>query len=111
MTQRYFKNKNNKLFAIDNDKYCTDEFVAQYKAKHNLVEIEKSEYDLILEELNTPTEEQLEQMAINEAQSYLDSTDFYMTVDKYAQLSDEKRTELETLREEARGVIRSYEDE
>lgn len=42
-----------------------------------------------------------------EAQKYLDSTDYYFTVDKYAQLSVSKRIELETKRQAARVVISS----
>jgi hypothetical protein len=55
------------------------------------------------------TEEELQAKevadAIQEALSYLLSTDFYFTVDKYATLDNAKKLELEAKRLEARGVI------
>jgi hypothetical protein len=50
------------------------------------------------------------QTKINEAKQYLASTDFYMTVDKYATLTEEKQLELTKLRQEARELINSLED-
>lgn len=44
------------------------------------------------------------------AQEYLDSTDIYFTIDKYAQLTDARKTELTDLREEARIAIRAFSD-
>lgn len=41
------------------------------------------------------------------AKKYLQSTDFYMTVDKYATLTEEKKEELITKRAEARELINS----
>ena len=38
---------------------------------------------------------------------YLKSTDFYFTVDKFAQLTPERKAELEANREAARQFIRS----
>lgn len=43
---------------------------------------------------------------IAEANKYLQDTDFYFTVDKYAQLTDEKKLELTILREAKRDYIR-----
>lgn len=42
-----------------------------------------------------------------EARDYLQRTDFYFTVDKYQQLTEEKRNDLTQKREFARGVIRN----
>lgn len=42
---------------------------------------------------------------VQEAKAYLASTDFYMTVDKYATLSNEKQEELVALRAAARLII------
>lgn len=42
---------------------------------------------------------------VQEAKMYLASTDFYMTIDKYATLSVEKQEELVALRAAARLVI------
>lgn len=41
-----------------------------------------------------------------QARDYLKTTDFYFTVDKYAQLTPERKAELETGREDARQYIR-----
>lgn len=48
---------------------------------------------------------------IQEAKQYLASTDFYMTVDKYATLTVEKQVELTTKRTEARELINTLEAE
>jgi len=44
------------------------------------------------------------------AQKYLDSTDIYFTIDKHAQLTQERESELTDKREAARVVIRALED-
>lgn len=41
-----------------------------------------------------------------QAREYLQSTDFYFTVDKVVQLTSERKAELETNRESARQYIR-----
>ena len=80
------------------------------------------EYELIkqwLSEGNIPepefTEEELRITSINkqikEAKTYLASTDFYMTVDKYAELDEARKVELTTKRAEAREVINTLEAE
>ena len=80
------------------------------------------EYELIkqwLQEGNTPepefTEEELQITSINkqiqEAKVYLASTDFYMTVDKYAELDEARKVELITKRAEARELINTLEAE
>ena len=48
---------------------------------------------------------------IQEAKAYLTSTDFYMTVDKYAELNETRKVELTTKREEARELINTLEAE
>lgn len=48
---------------------------------------------------------------IQEAKAYLISTDFYMTVDKYAELSEGRKAELTTKRAEARELINALEAE
>ena len=59
------------------------------------------------------TEEELQITSINkqiqEAKTYLASTDFYMTVDKYAELDEARKVELTTKRAEAREVINTIE--
>ena len=80
------------------------------------------EYELIkqwLLEGNIPepefTEEELQITSINkqiqEAKTYLASTDFYMTVDKYVELDEARKVELTTKRAEAREVINTLEAE
>lgn len=48
---------------------------------------------------------------IAEAKTYLASTDFYMTVDKYAELDETRKVELTTKRAEARKLINTLEIE
>lgn len=45
-----------------------------------------------------------------EAREYLQSTDFYFTVDKVVQLAPERKAELEANRESARQVLRNILD-
>ena len=81
-----------------------------------------SDYELIkqwISEGNTSepefTEEELQITSINkqiqEAKIYLADTDFYMTVDKYAELDEARKVELTTKRAEAREVINTLEAE
>ena len=57
------------------------------------------------------TEEEIRKEEINtqiaEAKAYLSATDFYMTVDKYAELDEARKVELITKRAEAREFIRA----
>lgn len=48
---------------------------------------------------------------IAEAKAYLSSTDFYMTVDKYAELDEARKVELTAKRAEARELIDTLEAE
>lgn len=61
------------------------------------------------------TEEEIREEEINtqiaEAKAYLSSTDFYMTVDKYAELDEARKVELTTKRAEARKLINTFEIE
>ena len=59
---------------------------------------------------NEIIEQELKQK-IQEAKNYLTSTDFYMTVDKYATLTAERQVELTTKRAEARELINTLEAE
>ena len=96
--------------------YLLNETMSVPKAEGNL------EYELIkkwIAEGNTPeaefTEEELQITSINkqiqEAKVYLATTDFYMTVDKYAELDEARKVELTTKRAEAREVINTLEAE
>ena len=61
------------------------------------------------------TDEEIRTAEINtqtaEAKAYLASTDFYMTVDKYAELDEARKVELTTKRAEARELINTLEVE
>lgn len=61
------------------------------------------------------TDEEIRKDKINtqiaEAKTYLASTDFYMTVDKYAELDEARKVELTTKRAEARKLINTLEIE
>lgn len=77
--------------------------------------IESDWIEVTLEEVeavNKAKEEEFKnsiEYIISEAKSYLSSTDFYMTVDKYAELSEERKVELTTKRAEARELINELE--
>lgn len=69
---------------------------------------------LIIKTYEEKQEEQRQkeiQFALYEAKKYLTSTDFYMTVDKYAELSEDRKVELTTKRAEARELINTLEAE
>lgn len=103
----YFKNTNNDIFAYD------DEQVKQGYSK-DLTAITEAEKEAIV---NPPkTESELLEIAkaellkqINEAYKYLSDTDYCFTVDKYTQLAEDRKLELETKRQEARDLINSLE--
>ena len=63
---------------------------------------EEKQEEIRLQEINTK---------IAEAKAYLASTDFYMTVDKYAELDEARKVELTTKRAEARELINTLEAE
>ena len=63
---------------------------------------EEKQEEIRLQEINTQ---------ITEAKAYLTSTDFYMTVDKYAELDEARKVELTTKRVEARELINTLEAE
>ena len=63
---------------------------------------EEKQEEIRLQEINTQ---------ITEAKAYLASTDFYMTVDKYAELDEARKVELTTKRAEARELINTLEAE
>lgn len=105
-----------KTVKIQGQGYLLNETMSVPKADGNI------EYELIkqwLAEGNTPkpefTEEELQITSINkqiqEAKTYLASTDFYMAVDKYAELDEARKVELTTKRAEAREVINTLEAE
>jgi uncharacterized protein YcgL (UPF0745 family) len=96
----YFKNKENKVFAYDNEQ------VKQGFGK-DLTAITEEEMKV----LTTPvyTEEELKQQEMNKLKQYLADTDFYMTVDKYETLTIERQEELKAKRAEARDLINQLE--
>ena len=65
----------------------------------------------IVKDFRTEEEIRKEEIStqIAEAKAYLASTDFYMTIDKYAELDEARKVELTTKRAEARVFIRANE--
>ena len=78
------------------------ELIKQWIAQGNTLEPEFTEEELQITSINKQ---------IQEAKIYLASTDFYMTVDKYAELDEARKVELMTKRAEAREVINTLEAE
>jgi len=56
-----------------------------------------------------PTKEEILNQKINEAKAYLASTDYKMTVDYFATLTEAEQVQLTQLRAEAREFIRTNE--
>jgi len=67
-------------------------------------------YTQIAVDVNADTELSILRYSAGVSQQYLDATDKYMTVDKHAQLTQERRAELTEKREAARVVIRRLRD-
>lgn len=55
------------------------------------------------------TEQEQLALDLRAAHRYLEDTDFYFTIDKYNQLPEDRKLELERLREEKRTFIRLHE--
>lgn len=92
---KYYKNENNELFI--------DPIV---KNHIGLIELSKEEFDAQLGLNNTPTDAQILEAKVNEALAYLSSTDYKMTVDYFATLSELEQTEFTNLREVSRQFVR-----
>ena len=60
-------------------------------------------------EIYQPTKEEILYQKINEAKQYLASTDYKMTVDYFATLTEAEQVQLTQLRAEAREFIRTNE--
>ena len=78
------------------------ELIKQWLAEGNNTEPEFTEEELAKQESDRQ---------IAESKTYLASTDFYMTVDKYAELDGARKVELTTKRAEARELISTLEAE
>ncbi|MDD5359995.1 MAG: hypothetical protein PHI02_06980 [Sulfurovaceae bacterium] len=97
----YYKTNTNDIYAYNED--TNKDFLASKIKELGLVKITEDEAKVIL---NPPlTAEQLREREIETAQQYLRDTDFYMTVDKYATLDEDRKQELTRLRQEARDTI------
>ncbi len=73
-----------------------------YENGNFIVKDFRTAQEIITAEINTQ---------IAEDKAYLASTDFYMTVDKYAELDEARKVELTTKRAEARELINTLEAE
>jgi hypothetical protein len=90
-------------------RYKLDENGNRYS--HYLDKVGEDGYKLPdFEAIEADKQKALNNEAKAKAQKYLNDTDFYMTVDKYAELTEDKKAELTKLRAEAREVIRTYEE-
>ena len=78
----------------------SNEEVQEYISNGGVVEPAYTEEELRIKVINTQ---------ILEAKTYLTDTDFYMTVDKYAELDEARKVELTTKRAEARELINTLE--
>lgn len=97
---KYYINKNKEIFGIDKGQ---EELI-----KADWVEITLEEINAI----NKAKEEEYKQSIeykIKEAKSYLSSTDYKMTVDYFATLTQDEQDELIKLRSESRKFIRENE--
>lgn len=82
-----------------------EEILTEQKAKSYIPTSEEIAENEKLLRINTINSQ------IFEAKQYLSSTDFYMTVDKYATLIADKQVELHTKRADARELINTLEAE
>ena len=99
---KYYKNTNNEVFAFESDG-SQDHLITEDMKSISLEEIKH---------INKAKEDESKQTIeykINEAKSYLLSTDYKMTVDYFATLTKEQQDDLIKLRAEARQFIRDNE--
>lgn len=101
----YYKDKNNDLYV--------DPIVEKHT---NLTELTETEFNSLLEEKNTLTEEQINTNTINTDKAYLTSTDWVVTkINEYAIQGEDtsdlltKYADILTKRAEARTEINSLE--
>ena len=95
------------------------EHIKMLRAKATEFGTSLDEYEAVIAECESkfvyPSDEELlayeNANKVAEAKVYLTSTDFYMTVDKYASLTPERQVELTTKRAEARELINTLEAE
>lgn len=94
---KFYKDINNEVFAYEED--GSQDHLIGDKVLMTSEEVEAH--------INPPkTEEQIMNNKILEAKAYLEATDFKMTVDYYATLSEVEQLELTAKRQEAREYIR-----
>lgn len=101
---KYYIDGNNNLHGLETDG-SQDHLITEDMKPISLEEIEAINQAKALE-YNLTSE-----YKIQEALAYLASTDFYMTVDKYASLTTERQVELTTNRAKARELINTLEAE
>ena len=101
---KYYINKNKEISGFELDG-SQDHLITEDMKPISLEEIEVINQAKVDEYTLTPENQ------IQSAKQYLTSTDFYMTVDKYATLASERQVELTTKRAEARELINTLEIE
>ena len=92
----YYKNKENKPYFEPSQEIIL---------RDGLEEITEEEFNQIVLDINTPTEEQVLEQKIAEAQAYLNSTDWYYA--RKAETGEEVPVEIVAKRQEAREFIRN----
>jgi len=99
---KYYINRNKEIFGFEADGS------QDYLIKHDMIPISLEE----IEAINKAKEDEIKQSIeykVQEAKSYLTSTDYKMTVDYFATLTKEEQDDLIKLRAEARQFLRDTE--
>lgn len=92
----YYKNKENQPYYEPSQEIIK---------RDGLEEITEEEFNQIIVDINTPTEEQVLEQKIAEAQAYLNSTDWYYA--RKAETGEDVPVEVVAKRVEAREFIRN----
>lgn len=93
----YYKNKENQLYFEPSEEIIS---------RDGLEEITEEEFNQIVLDINTPTAGQELQAKLDDAQVYLNSTDWYYA--RKAETGEEVPTEVIAKRQEAREFIRLH---
>lgn len=105
---KFYKDNNGKLYSFEDD--ITDEYINKNENLPNFNDLTEIIEQELQNFLNPPkTEQEIINIKIQEAQTYLDDTDFKMLVDYFSTLEETKKQELITKRAEARDYIRANE--
>lgn len=107
---RYFSSESKAQEFVANNNptvSLTDQEVEELGGKIGLLSVDFTAKTVSVD--NNKVAKKQAEIATAQAQEYLDQTDFYFTIDKYAQLSEEAKQDLASKREAARVTIREAE--